>query len=187
MSIIDGIKKNAKTAKFVGLLLMIAGILSIFMPFAAADALATIVGLLLAFGGISLLVLAFRAGSFGSGTMAFLVGALTLVAGIYVMARPDVALATVAVFLAMYFAVTGIVEAIYAFRVKPVQGWGWLLFGGIVSLLLGVFMWRQMPLSGAWAVGVLVGIRLLMSGLELLAIGGTAGDVADVLDDVAGA
>jgi uncharacterized membrane protein HdeD (DUF308 family) len=186
MSIIDGIKSNARTAKWVGVLLVITGILAIFMPFAAAGALATIVGLLLAFGGICLLTLAFRAGSFGSGMMVFLVGALTLVAGIYVMARPGVALATVAVFLAMYFAVTGLVEVIYAFGVKPAQGWGWLLFGGIVSLLLGVFMWRQMPLSGAWAVGVLVGIRLLMSGFELLAIGGAEGEMADVLDDAVG-
>jgi len=186
MSIIDGIRSNAKTAKWVGLLLVIAGIVSIFSPLAAGLALATMVGLLLAFGGISMLVLAFRAGSFGDGMMVFLLGALALVAGIYAMAEPDVALVTMAVFLAMYFAVTGIVEVIYAFRVKPVSGWGWLLFGGIVSLLLGFFMWRQMPLSGAWAVGVLVGIRLLLSGFELMAIGGKAGDVATALDDAVG-
>ena len=113
----------------------------------------------------------------------FLIGALTAVAGIYMMSEPGVALVTMGVFLAMYFAVTGIVEIIYALRLKPVQGWGWLLFGGIVSLLLGIMMWRQMPFSGAWAIGVLVGIRLLMSGFELLAMGGAAGDVADAMDE----
>jgi len=40
-----------------------------------------------------------------------------------------------------------------------------------------------MPFSGAWAIGVLVGIRLLMSGFELLAMGGAAGDVADAMDE----
>lgn len=183
MSIIDGIRSNAKTARWVGIFLVIAGIVSLFAPLAAGAALATMVGLLLAFGGISLLVLAFRAGSFGHGMVVFLVGALTAVAGIYMMSEPGVALVTMGVFLAMYFAVTGIVEIIYALRLKPVQGWGWLLFGGIVSLLLGIMMWRQMPLSGAWAIGVLVGIRLLMSGFELLAMGGAAGDVADAMDE----
>ena len=134
-----------------------------------------------------MLVLAFRAGSFGHGMMVFLVGALTAVAGIYMMAEPGVALVTMGVFLAMYFAVAGIVEVIYALRLKPEQGWGWLMFGGVVSLLLGIMMWRQMPLAGAWAIGVLVGIRLLMSGFQLLAIGGAAGRVADVVDDAAGA
>jgi len=185
MSIVDGIRSNAKTAKWVGVFLVIAGIVSLFAPLAAGAALATMVGLLLAFGGISLLLLAFRAGSFGHGMVVFLVGALTAVAGIYMMSEPGVALVTMGVFLAMYFAVTGIVEIIYALRLKPVQGWGWLLFGGIVSLLLGIMMWRQMPLSGAWAIGVLVGIRLLMSGFELLAMGGAAGDVADAMDDAA--
>jgi len=187
MSIIDGIKSNARTARWVGLLLVITGIVSIFAPLASGLAVMTVVGVLLAFAGISMLLLAFRAGSFGDGMMEFLLGALTLVAGVYMMSRPAGALVAVAVFLAMYFAVTGIVEVIYALRVKPLQGWGWLLFGGIVSVLLGIMMWRQMPLTAAWAVGVLVGIRLLMSGFELMAIGGAARDVANVLDDAAGA
>ena len=186
MSIIDGIRSNAKTARWVGIFLVIAGIVSLFAPLAAGAALATMVGLLLAFGGISLLLLAFRAGSFGHGMVVFLIGALTAVAGIYMMSEPGVALVTMGVFLAMYFAVTGIVEIIYALRLKPVQGWGWLLFGGIVSLLLGIMMWRQMPLTAAWAVGVLVGIRLLMSGFELMVIGGAAGKVANALEDAAG-
>jgi uncharacterized membrane protein HdeD (DUF308 family) len=185
MSIVDGIRSNARTARWVGIFLVIAGIVSLFAPLAAGAALATMVGLLLAFGGVSLLLLAFRAGSFGHGMVVFLIGALTAVAGIYMMAEPGVALVTMGVFLAMYFAVTGIIEIIYALRLKPVQGWGWLLFGGVVSLLLGIMMWRQMPFAGAWAIGVLVGIRLLMSGFELLAIGRAGGYVADAVDDAA--
>ena len=187
MSIVDGIRSNARTARWVGIFLVIAGGLSMFAPLAAGAALATMVGLLLAFGGISMLLLSFRAGSFGDGMVVFLLGALTAVAGIYMMAEPGGALIVMTVFLAMYFAVAGIVEIIYALRLKPVQGWGWLLFGGIVSLLLGIMMWRQMPLTAAWAIGVLVGIRLLMSGFQLLAIGGLAGRVANAADDIAGA
>jgi uncharacterized membrane protein HdeD (DUF308 family) len=183
MSLVDGIRSNAKAARWIGIFLVIAGIVSLFSPLAAGIALATMVGLLLAFGGISLLVLAARARSFAHA----MVGALSLVAGVYMMAEPAVALVTMGVFLAMYFAVAGIVEVIYALRLKPEQGWGWLMFGGIVSLLLGIMMWRQMPFAGAWAIGVLVGIRLLMSGAQLLAIGGVAGKVADVLDDAASA
>lgn len=183
MSFVDGIRSNARTARWVGIFLVVAGIVSLFSPLASGIALATMVGLLLAFGGISLLVLAFRARSFAYG----MVGALSLVTGVYMMAEPGVALVTMGVFLAMYFAVAGIVEVIYALRLKPEPGWGWLMVGGIVSLLLGIMMWRQMPLAGAWAIGVLVGIRLLMSGFELLAIGGAARDVADAIDDAASA
>ena len=182
MSVIDGIKKNAKTAKWVGVLLIIAGFLAIIMPLAAGAAFAKMIGVLLAFGGVMQLLLAFRAGSFGPGLMVFVIGALTLVTGLYMISQPGVALATLALFLAAYFIVTGIAEVVSAFQVKPVGGWGWLMFGGIVSVILGIMIWRQWPLSGAWAVGVLVGIRMLMSGFELMAIGGAAGDVANALD-----
>jgi len=186
VSVIEGINKNAKTAKWVGVLLIIAGFLAMFMPLAAGAAFATMIGALLGFGGVALLVLAFRAGSFGHGLMVFVVGALTLVAGVYMMARPGIALATMTLFLAAYFVVAGITEVISAFQVKPVAGWGWLLFGGVVSVLLGTMIWRQWPLSGAWAVGVLVGVRMLMSGFQLTAIGGAATGVADALDDAVG-
>jgi uncharacterized membrane protein HdeD (DUF308 family) len=132
-----------------------------------------------------MLILAFRAGSFGDGFMVFLLGVLSLLAGLYMLANPGAALGTLTLFLAAYLVVSGIVEVIYAFQVKPVQGWGSLLFSGAVSVLLGILLWRQFPLSGAWAVGVLVGVRLVMTGFELMALGGAAGGVADALDEAA--
>ena len=50
-------------------------------------------------------------------------------------------------------------------------GWGWLLFAGIVSVLLGVMLWSQFPLSGIWALGILVGIKLIFSGIVIVASG----------------
>ena len=48
---------------------------------------------------------------------------------------------------------------------RPGSGWGWMLTGGVVSIGLGVMIWSQFPLSGAWAIGILVGIKLLFIGL----------------------
>jgi uncharacterized membrane protein HdeD (DUF308 family) len=36
-------------------------------------------------------------------------------------------------------------------------------------------LWKQFPLSGLWAVGTLIGIRLLMAGISLIAIGSIVG------------
>lgn len=46
-----------------------------------------------------------------------------------------------------------------------------MLANGVITLLLGWMLWRQWPLSGAWAIGVLFGVQLLMTGGSLLAIG----------------
>jgi uncharacterized membrane protein HdeD (DUF308 family) len=179
MNMIETIRENAKTAKWVGVLLIIAGIVALFAPFAAGLSLAMLIGLLLAFGGISQILLAFRAGAFGAGLLVFALGALSAVAGVYMLARPGVALASLTLFLAAYFIVAGIAEAIGAFGARPTPGWGWLLFGGVVSVLLGIMIWGQFPLSGAWAVGVLTGVRLLMSGMELTAIGSAVGGATE--------
>ena len=59
------------------------------------------------------------------------------------------------------------------------EGKGWVIFNGIVTLLLGVMIWRGFPLSGVWAVGILVGIRLIFSGLTMLALGTAGRQLAD--------
>lgn len=178
MSIVDFIKQEARTAKWVGVLLLITGFLALFAPLAAGLSVALLVGVLFIISGAAQLVIVFKAGSFGRGLLLAVLALLSLVAGVYMVMQPVAALATLTLFLAGYFIATGVVEAIGAFGARPASGWGWLLFGGIVSILLGVMIWRQFPLSGAWAIGTLVGVRMIMSGWTLIAVGGLAKDVA---------
>jgi uncharacterized membrane protein HdeD (DUF308 family) len=64
-----------------------------------------------------------------------------------------------------------VIEVMIAFQARPEEGWGWLLFSAIMTLLLGAMLWRQFPLSGVWAVGVLFGVKMISSGLSLVFIG----------------
>lgn len=183
MSILEFIRKDAKKAKWIGWILVIAGFVALASPLVAGMSVAMVIGVLLIAGGISQLLFVFQAGSFGDGLMLVILGVLSLVAGVYVVNQPGAALGALTLFLAAYFVVTGIVEIIAAFGDKPTEGWGWMLFSGIVSLLLGVMIWRQFPLSGVWAVGVLVGVRMLMSGMTFITIGGAAGRVVKKVDE----
>ena len=85
--------------------------------------------------------------------------------------QPGMALASLTLVLAIYFLVDGLVMLFAAFSVKPARGWGWLLFNGIITLLLGLLIFGQWPLSGAWAIGILVGVRLLFAGMTMIALG----------------
>jgi len=58
-------------------------------------------------------------------------------------------------------------------------GWGWQLFSGIISVLLGIMLWQDWPLSGLWAIGVLIGIRLLFSGFGILFLMGATPPAAE--------
>ena len=174
MAIIELIQEAAKTAKWVGVLLLVAGVLALIAPLAAGLSITVMIGLLLIFGGVAQFFIVFRAGSIGKGLLFAVIALLSFVAGVYVVMQPVAALATLTLFLAGYFIASGVIEAIGAFGAKPASGWGWLLFGGLVSILLGVMVWRQFPLSGAWAIGTLVGVRMITNGWTLIAIGGLA-------------
>jgi uncharacterized membrane protein HdeD (DUF308 family) len=169
--LLDGIKKNARLAVIVGILMLICGVLAIGSPLVAGMSVTAMVGIMLLIGGVAQCFLAFQAGAFGQGLLIFIMGALTAVAGSFLFNQPLAGLASITIFLAAYFVVTGISELVSAFQIRPADGWGLMLFNGIVTLLLGVMIWRQFPLSGAWAVGVLFGIKLVLGGWSLIFIG----------------
>ena len=183
MSVIDEIEASAKGAKWVGILLVVAGFLSIMSPLVSGLSIATMIGFFLIVSGVGHLFLVFQARSFGKGLVIVILGALNLLAGLYVVAQPGIALAVLTLFLAAYFAATGFTEIVAAFQARPAEGWGLLAFSGVLSVMLGVMIWSQLPLSGAWAVGVLVGMRLLSSGWQLIAISGAVGQVAKIAGD----
>ena len=179
MTLLETIKRDAKTAKWVGIFLVVAGVLALLAPLGAGLSLTLMLGVLMLMSGVAHLLLVFRAGSFGQGILMALIGVLSLVAGGYMISQPVSALATLTLFLAAYFVASGVVQAIAAFSARPEPGWGWVMFGGVLSLLLGLMIWRQFPVSGIWALGTLVGIQLVFSGWTLIAVGGMARDAAD--------
>jgi len=164
-------KKNAGLIMLLGGVSVIAGILSLAAPMVSGLAIAVVVGFALAFGGIARVVCAFCADSFGQGTLAFIGGALGLVVGVVMVARPGFALATLTLMLGAYLLVDGIFGAVLAFRVRPEKGWGWMLFSAAMSVLLGFLLLRDWPLTGTWAIGTLVGINLMFAGFSMFSIG----------------
>ena len=48
---------------------------------------------------------------------------------------------------------------------------GWLLLNGVVTLLVGGLIWVHWPSSSIWAIGTLVGVNLLMTGITRLMFG----------------
>jgi uncharacterized membrane protein HdeD (DUF308 family) len=93
-----------------------------------------------------------------------------LLVGLYLMQQPVTGLAKLTIILMAYLIATGLAEMAIAFQVRPAPGWGGELAAGIVTLVLGILLWRQFPLSGAWAIGVLFGIKLMTSGWALILI-----------------
>lgn len=181
-----GIKKASNRGMVFGIALVILGFLSILAPMIAGATVSVLVGIFMIAAGIARLIWAFQAGSFGKGILTFLLGGLLIVTGLAMLFRPMIGMASMALMLAIFFLADGIFEVIAAFKVKPAKGWGWLLFGGIVSVVLAGLIFWQWPFSGVWAIGVLVGVKLLFAGFAMIALGSLGRGVAKRVGEIGG-
>jgi uncharacterized membrane protein HdeD (DUF308 family) len=154
-----------------GVATMLFGVLAIAAPFVTGVAVTAIVAVLLIASGVTQGAYAFKAGSFGRGLMQFLFGGITVLFGIAMLVWPLLGLASLTMLLVAYFLVDGCYTIAAGFQVKPTQGWGWIVFSGITSIVLAVLIWRQWPVSGAYAIGVLIGARLIFSGWAMMMLG----------------
>lgn len=151
-----------------GVIAIILGMLAMLAPGITGLSVAFLLGIIVLVAGIVRIVWAFQAGTFGKGLAGVAIGVLTLICGGLLVANPLFASGVLTIMLAIYFICDGIFEIVAAVQCKPMEGWGWLVFGGIVSVLLGLLIWGQYPLSGAWAMGILIGIKLFMVGLIMV-------------------
>jgi uncharacterized membrane protein HdeD (DUF308 family) len=158
---------------FLGVLRVILGFLAIMAPLIAGLAIEIIVGVLVLLGGIGAVVNAFRVRPWETGLFVGLAGALAIVCGILLLLHPLAGLSFLTMLLAVYFILEGATALALAFRLSSAGARGalWAGLSGVLSLLLGILIWAQWPLSGVWAVGTLVGINLLFTGWTAIALG----------------
>jgi uncharacterized membrane protein HdeD (DUF308 family) len=161
----DVVKQASTVSILWGVLLIVLGAVAVGLPFLAAVAVTGLVAWLIILAGIIHLVLAFRAHGAGSTIWKLLVGVAYLCFGGYLIVHPLVGVASLTLLLATLFLVEGVLDVILFFKMRPLQGSGWVLTDGIVTLLLGAMIYLQWPSSSLWAIGTLVGISLIFSGM----------------------
>jgi len=155
---------------FFGVLLIILGIVAMASPMIAGLSVALMLGYLLLFSGVIKLVFALMT---KSGLSAILWALLTAAAGMYMLMNPQVALATLIILLSVFLVVSGIFEGLLALGARPASGWIWGLISAALSVVLGIMIWAQFPIAGTMAIGILLGLKLLFSGITLLMLGST--------------
>ena len=66
---------------------------------------------------------------------------------------------------------------------KPVKGWGWMLAGGLLSVVFAGMIGWEFPESSLWVIGTLVGFSLVFGGITTLTLAGTARKAAGAAED----
>jgi uncharacterized membrane protein HdeD (DUF308 family) len=150
----------------LGVLLVVAGSAAIIVP-AATVATTLIVpvflGVLLMIAGFSTIISAFWIGRWSGFLLQLLVGILYVACGFMMTEKPVVAAAAITIFIAVSFIVMGAFRTIAALVLRFPQ-WGWALLNGVITLLAGLVIYRQLPKDSLWVIGLLVGLEMLFNG-----------------------
>ncbi len=151
-----------------GVAFIILGVLAVGSPALAAVAVNAVIAWLIVLAGVVHLSLAFYAHRAGSVLWKLLVGLAYIFFGIYLIAHPALGVASLTLVLALLFLVEGIFDIALFFQMRAIGGSSWILVDGIITLALGLMIYLRWPSSSNWAIGTLVGVSLIISGVTRL-------------------
>jgi uncharacterized membrane protein HdeD (DUF308 family) len=151
-----------------GVALIVLGVLAVASPALAAVAVNAVISWLIVLAGVVHLSLAFYAHKAGSVLWKLLVGLAYAFFGVYLIAHPSLGVVSLTLVLASLFLLEGIFDIALFFQMRAIGGSGWILADGIITLALGLMIYLQWPSSSNWAIGTLVGVSLIISGVTRL-------------------
>lgn len=161
----------------VGILFVVLGLIGLSSLVVTALATAVFLGFLVIIGGVSQFMGAFSAGSWGGGILRALLGLLYLWAGFWLIANPVAGALTITLVLAIVLIINGAIRIVAAIVEKSSGRW-LLLLAGILSIVLGTWLWTNWPVSGI-ALGLFVGLELLIAGFTWIMLGFAARSLPD--------
>jgi membrane protein HdeD len=152
-----------------GGLAVLGGIVAILVPALASVAIDLLVGWALV--GLSAFVLidAFSRHGFTRIAGRVLLGLATFAAGVYLHVAPLEGTYTLTVMLVIWFGAAGLTQIMIGLAEWKLPGAGLMALSGVASVVLGVLIANRLPEAAAWAIGLLVGIQLILYGMTAVA------------------
>ncbi len=155
----------------LGVALIMGGGIAFGNVMAATVASVYYVGMIMLLGGILHLMQAFRVKKWESVFYWILSGACYTVAGVFAFLNPMLASAALTLLMAVALIVAGALRIWTGFRLRPLEGWGWIALAGVVTLIAGLIIAAGWPVNSLWILGLFLAIDLVMQGLALIAFG----------------
>lgn len=149
-----------------GALMIICGILAICLPLASSIGIVIVLAWLILFAGVAHLIFAFHSHGIGAVLWQIVLAIAYGVAGVYMLMNPLIGVLSLTLVLAVFLLFEAVLELVLYLRIRRVRHAGWVLFDGVVTLILGILIWAQWPSSSLWVLGTLVGISLIFSGIS---------------------
>jgi uncharacterized membrane protein HdeD (DUF308 family) len=164
------VREHWKAFLIEGILLVILGLAAIIVPPLASLAVTIFLGWMFLISGVAGLALTFWARQMPGFWWSLISAVLAVAAGVILLAMPVQGTLTLTIVVGAYFLAEGVATIMYALEHRrELSGrWSWLLFAGVLDLLIAFVIVAGLPGSASWAIGLLVGINLLMMGVAIV-------------------
>jgi uncharacterized membrane protein HdeD (DUF308 family) len=174
----EALRRGRRRLMVAGVLALVLGIVAIAVPAVASVATAIFIGWILVIASVFQAVDAFSVRHRGRMVLRLLIAALTFAAGLYLLVAPLSGTFTLTVMLVIWFVAVGIARLVFGLSELGVPGAGNTALIGALDLVLGILIAEKLPSSADWAIGLLVGVDLIFSGVLLIWLARTLGAMA---------
>lgn len=129
-----------------------------------------VIGALLLAAGTVQLIGAFVGRTWQGFFVSALVGVLHILVGGIMVEHPLRAAAVLTLVIAVMLLVGGAARLLFA-ATHRYHGRGWTAISGLISMVLGVMIWRDWPEASLWVIGTFAGIDLAFAGWAWVMLG----------------
>ncbi|MFC4360317.1 HdeD family acid-resistance protein [Halobium salinum] len=169
-SLTNTLQSNWRMFLVAGVVIAAFGVFAMLSPLLTGISIALLVGLLLVGSAVLHFVGAFRGQGWRGFVWQVVLGVVTLIAGGAVLLNPAFGLATLTLLVIGYLLATGVVEVVMGLQLRGEKYWVWTVASGVVGIALAAMLWLGFPTTALWAVGVLFGANLLVTGTSMVAL-----------------
>jgi len=150
------------------ILLILFGLFAIGLPFETSLGVVRVIGWLLILSGVTKIVCAFRTWGVGNIFWKFFVAILHGATGMYLLTHTMMAVAGLTALIGTFLLIQGAMDVVLYLTVRNARGSNWILFEGMVALVLSVIVRRYRPSSSLWLIGSILGTTLVVTGITRL-------------------
>ena len=176
----DTIRTNAGLFTAHGVILVLLGIAAVVWPQISSLAVDAVAGWLFLVGGLIGLVMMFYAADVAGFFWALLTAALELFVGVLLLWHPLEGVVTLTLVLIAFFITEGAfqIAGSIVYRSAFPDSWGWMLFSGVIDLVLAGLIIAGWPGSFTWALGLIVGVNPISSGMAIIMVASATRKIA---------
>ena len=153
-----------------GIVLAVLGLAAMVAPLIASLAFTIFLGWMFLISGAAGLAMTFWARQMPGFWWSLISAVLAIGAGIILLTKPAQGVLTLTIVIGAYFLAEGVASIMYALahRRELSERWSWMLFSGLLDILIAAMIITGLPGSAEWAIGLLVGINLVFGGATLI-------------------